>query len=180
MKIMNMTLRKPGHRGFTLLELAVATAMIGALGIAVFVAKIRGKRNDTVIRASAGEVLRACELARNQAMSLKQVYRIRLDRPGHRLVIEPQSGESLGLDLSCRLETNVFMEIYGCVESSCRGPADLPEQLEAGPGSDTIHFFPDGSADSRSIRLLDWNGTEFIVRVSSKDQRLAGIRALGE
>jgi len=169
---------KTGYHGFTLPELAVSAAVIGALGIAVLVAKNRGSYDNTLLRASTREVLRACELARNQATTRNQIHCIRFDGVGSRLVIEPKPADGTeGFDLSCGL-TDIFFEISNSVDRNRTTAAGSRGHREAEEWSDRINFYPDGTVDGRSIRLLDRNGTEFILSIDSSGQRLASIRSL--
>jgi Tfp pilus assembly protein FimT len=169
---------KTGYHGFTLPELAVSAAVIGALGIAVLVAKNRGSYDNTLLRASTREVLRACELARNQATTLNQIHCIRFDGVGNRLVIEPKPADGTeGFDLNCGL-TDIFFEISNSVDRNRTTAAGSRGHREAEEWSDRINFYPDGTVDGRSIRLLDRNGTEFILSIDSSGQRLASIRSL--
>jgi len=165
---------------FTLIELMVVIALIGILS-AMIIPEMRGTLDDALLRSTSRRFVNACNLAYSRAVSLNQIHRLRLDRTDARLVLETRvpgparSGEYAPVkDLAgseWELDSRVSVTLRGRPGESSSSPdeqepPDSSEEFKSGDSSETIAFYPDGTAERKEILLRDREGFRLALRIN--------------
>ncbi len=179
---------QPGRQGgFTLMELMVVITII-AVASAMILPQMQGTFQEALLRSTSRQLAAALDLAYSRSVSLNQTHRIHLDLTTGRYVVEHQTHDSgreefvplKGVD-GC--EGVVDPRIAVRVQS---GTADQPESTENGGAqaslsgdeesaaapTDTISFYPDGTADGAEIILRDQQHFQLALRINPTTARV--------
>jgi type II secretory pathway pseudopilin PulG len=158
----------PRATAFTLIELVVVLGLIAILS-AMILPEMRGTFEDSVLRASGRQFIDVFGLANSRAISLQQTHRVRLDRTGHRYVLERQPGrpsrnaafvpvnDLSGAEGSIDARISFDLRPPTPAPSAGRGPSGDPDR-PVSAGGNAIHFYPDGTADAAELTLRDRAG----------------------
>jgi general secretion pathway protein H len=136
-----------GERGFTLLELMVALAII-SLVMAVSYAALRGGSRTLHLKTTGRDVLNTFRYAREKAVTEQTGTRVVIDREKQELILTNSLGEA---------ERNYPM------------PKDIKITRvamagnEIGNGPAVIRFLPNGSCDSGEVLLQVENGPKLRI-----------------
>ena len=132
---------------------------------AMIIPEMRGTFEDALLRSTSRDLVSVFELASSRAISLNQLHRVRLDATTGRYLVEREASagateEFMPLkDVSgCagELDQRISVEIHRPGEEIPASEFALTEQ--ARNPSDTISFYPDGTADAAIILLQDRAG----------------------
>lgn len=132
---------------------------------AMIIPEMRGTFEDALLRSTSRDLVSVFELASSRAISLNQLHRVRLDAATGNYVVERRvrdgtSEEFIPLqDVSgCKgeLDKRITVEIRRPGEEV--SSTDIAPQEQVQNRSDTISFYPDGTADAAMILLQDRAG----------------------
>lgn len=151
------------HSGFTLIELVVVLTLIAILSAAI-IPEMRGSMEETLLRATARDVVAACQSANTEAVASGQPQRLVLDTRSHRFRIQsaPRPGspdarrapvDEAPRGESGRLDPRITLE----VRRTDPAPSDAPDALE---------FQPDGTATAADILLRDRSGFTLAIHLN--------------
>ena len=157
---------------FTLIELMAVIVIIGIM-TALIIPEMRGTFEDALLRSTSRELVGVFELASSRAISLNQLHRVRLDTATGRYVVERRVREGAQEEFvplqdvsGCEgeLDKRISIEIRrpGEEASDVSGEPTLQEQTP----TDTISFYPDGTADAAVILLKDRAGFQFALKLN--------------
>ena len=146
--------------GFTLIELVVVLTLIAILSAAIL-PEMRGSMEETVLRATARDLVAACQAANARAVASGQAQQLILDTGAHRYRIEalrepsergqaaagPDAGEK------GRLDARITVEVVRADGAS----AGAPMRLE---------FQPDGTSSAGDILLRDRSGFRLKIHLN--------------
>lgn len=135
-------LRPRSRQGITLLELLVAITLIAILGALVY-PSFGNALSNLRLRGIARETVALCRLAKYEAVTHRQPYRLAADLEQNQIRVT-DSGEQVIKELDLPSGIKIF-QIQVLSEN---GPADATE----------IYFFPNGAAETGSITLRDEGG----------------------
>jgi prepilin-type N-terminal cleavage/methylation domain-containing protein len=160
------------QRAFTLIELMTVIVLIGIM-TAMIIPEMKGTFEDALLRSTSRDLVNVFELASSRAISLNQFHRVRLDMETGRYVVERRVREG-GLeefvpltDVSgCEgeLDKRIAIEIHQAGEESpdTTGNNNFQDQTS----TDTISFYPDGTADAAVIMLKDRAGFQLALKIN--------------
>ncbi|HZR19117.1 MAG TPA: prepilin-type N-terminal cleavage/methylation domain-containing protein [Verrucomicrobiae bacterium] len=176
--------RQRFREGFTLIELMVVMLLIGILS-AMILPEMKGTFGDALLRSSGRELVNVFSLAYSRAVSLNEIHVVRLDQQNHKYTVERRvRGQGKRTEFaplkdvagsSGQLDERIALEI--------RKPQELTEKPElqeeqtttdeqAQTRSDTIAFYPDGTADATEVVLRDQAGYGLRLRIDSVTARV--------
>ena len=166
------------RRAFTLIELMVVIVLI-AIMTAMIIPEMKGTFEEALLRSTARELMNAFNLGYSQAVTLNQLHRVRLDRKNGRYFVERKAEEGgIGFipvrDLpggEGKLDTRISIEIRRAEETPAAAPEQQAPLLSAEDSrirtdDEPIVFYPDGTADSREVRLRDREGFRLALRIN--------------
>jgi len=162
----------PSSRAFTLIELMTVIVLIGIM-TAMIIPEMKGTFEDALLRSTSRDLVSVFELASSRAISLNQLHRVRLDTATGRYVVERRVREGAQEEFvplqdvsGCEgeLDKRISIEIRrpGEEASDVSGEPTLQEQTP----TDTISFYPDGTADAAVILLKDRAGFQFALKLN--------------
>jgi type II secretion system protein H len=180
----------PGRAGFTLIELMIVLVLMAILA-AMIVPEMKGTLAEERLRATGRQLIRACQLAYSQSVTLHQRHRVRIDsRAGHyqveRLATAKDSTSGfLALpnlpDSVGRFDRRIRVEIgpadaFAFVIPDPELPPDAEETPDPWSSAEAILFFPDGRAEAKEMRLRDPQGFEVALRINPVNGRVQWSR----
>ncbi len=134
-------------RGITLLELLVALTLIAILSALVY-PSFGNALSILRLRGAARQLVSACRLAKWEAVSRRQPYRLSVDMERNQLSVADAAMQTVKeLDLSPGIHISETQKISGA------GRTDVNEFM----------FFPNGTSEAGSITLRDQGGREVKV-----------------
>jgi type II secretion system protein H len=172
------------REGFTLIELMVVMLLIGILS-AMILPEMKGTFGDALLRSSGRELVNVFSLAYSRAVSMNEIHVVRLDQQNRKYTIERHvRGQGKGTEFaplkdvagsSGQLDERIAIELRKQQESSEK--SELPEEQTATneqgqTRSDTIAFYPDGTADATEVVLRDHAGYGLRLRIDSVTARV--------
>jgi prepilin-type N-terminal cleavage/methylation domain-containing protein len=159
-------------RAFTLIEMMTVLVLIGIM-TAMIIPEMKGTFEDALLRSTSRDLVSVFELASSRAISLNQFHRVRLDTETGRYVVERRVREGTQEEFvplkdvsGCEgeLDKRISIEIRrpGEESSDATGKNDLQVQTS----TDTISFYPDGTADAAVIMLKDRAGFQLALKIN--------------
>ena len=149
------------RRGFSLIELMVVLLLIAVLS-AMIIPAMHGTYEDALLRSTARRLVDVCNLANSRAVTLNQVFYVRLNSKEGKYRVEPQRKATATAKQMAPME-GVFDQRVS-VELR-RSEADAE-----GAGNERnvaqITFYPDGTADARELLLRDRQGFQLALRIN--------------
>ena len=150
----------PGRRadGFTLIELMVVIVIISIVS-AVIIGEMAGTFHDALLRSTSRQLVSVLSLASSRAISQDRMHLVRFDLATRRYALETRRHgelipvESLG-DNQGKIDPHIAVRFLG-------------EGL-----SDSISFYPDGTAEKREIELRDPEGFGIALRINPITSRV--------
>lgn len=167
--------------GFTLMELMVVLMLL-AIVTALILPELTGTHEDALLRSTSRKIIDVCNLANSRAISTSRPQRVQLDGGRGRYRLETISNNRPAeAELEPRprpdavegtLDPRITIELRAGVEPADHG-AHLPPNVEKQPGpSQTISFYPDGTADRCDIVLRDRTGVQLALRINPITARI--------
>jgi type II secretion system protein H len=152
------------RRGFSLIELMVVLLLIAVLS-AMIIPAMHGTYEDALLRSTARRLVDIFNLANSRAVTLNQVFYVRLNTKEGKYLIEPQRRASA--------TANQFAPFEGVFDQRVsvelrRPEASAPDTGSTGNEGDParITFYPDGTADQRELLLRDRHGFQLALRIN--------------
>ena len=152
------------RRAFTLIELMTVIVIIGIM-TAMIIPEMRGTFEDALLRSTSRDLVSVFELASSRAISLNQLHRVRLDTTTGQYLVERRIREGTQEEFiplkdvsGCKgqLDKRITVEIRR-PDAVAPEPGVVPLDEAQNP-TDTISFYPDGTADAAMILLQDRAG----------------------
>ncbi len=144
--------------GFTLIELMVVIVIISIMS-AVIVGEMGGTFHDALLRSTARHLISVLSLASSRAISQDRMRLVRFDAATGRYALETRRHGEFSPD-----------------ESSSENQGKIDPHIAVrflGEGfSDSVSFYPDGTADEREIELRDPEGFGVALRVNPITSRI--------
>jgi type II secretion system protein H len=165
-----------GKRAFTLVELVVVLVIMGIMA-ALIIPQMQGTYEDALLRNTSRKIISALNLASSLAVSRNQVFRVRLDSQAGKYGIERRvrgldrnDGFEPAKDVNGAegtIDSRITVEVSALIEQPMDEAKAVEEPLLlAGEPSESISFFPDGTAEANEIRLRDRAGFQLVLQVS--------------
>ena len=174
-KLFVSAFRVSDNCAFTLIELMTVIVLIGLL-TAMILPEMRGTYEDALLRTTSRDLVSVFELASSRAISLNQQHRVRLDTHEGRYLIERKIRMNGAEDFvplkdvsggEGELDKRVSIEIHRADANQVAGTSEEnPEQTE------TISFYPDGTADAATVLLRDREGFRLALRLNPITSRV--------
>lgn len=151
--------RPRSQQGITLLELLVVITLIAILGALVY-PSFGNALSNLRLRGMARETVALCRLARYDAVTHRQPYRLAADLEQNQFRVT-DSAQQVVKELDLPSGIRIF-QVQVLSENS---PADASE----------LYFFPNGAAEPGSITLRDEGGrsVRIVVDLLTGDARIA-------
>ena len=156
--------RLQSQHAFTLIELMTVIVIIGIM-TAMIIPEMRGTFEDALLRSTSRDLVSVFELASSRAISLNQLHRVRLDTTTGQYLVERRIREGTQEEFiplkdvsGCKgeLDKRITVEIRR-PNAVAPEPGVVPLDEAQNP-TDTISFYPDGTADAAMILLQDRAG----------------------
>jgi type II secretion system protein H len=168
---------------FTLIELMIVIVLIGILS-AMIIPEMKGTYEDALLRSTSRDLINVFDIAASRAVSLNEVYRVRLDAKGGRYAVErrvreTEQGDEFALlkdvsESNGRLDPRISIQMRKPDEPAAEASEDSPPDQPGGQREviDTISFYSDGTADPAEIELRDRQGFRLALRVNPITSRV--------
>jgi len=163
-----MKIGRPKQRAFTLVELMVVITVI-AIVTSVMVLEMGGSYEDALLRSNARKLIDVCDAASNRAVAAHQAQLLKIDAAAGKFVVGPKVKEAEGEEPQI-IEGELDKRIALMIRQPER--EESTEEAEEPTKSDTITFYPDGSADAREFLLRDRAGVELLLRMNPTTSRV--------
>lgn len=154
-------------RGFSLMELMVVLLLVAVLS-AMIVPAMHGAYEDALLRSTARRLVDVCNLANSRAVTLNEVFDVRLNTKEGKYVVEPRRRLASTparpfSPLEGTLDRRVSIELRSFETPSADSGSD-----DTGDGRELeqITFYPDGTADRRELLLRDRQGFQLALRIN--------------
>jgi len=135
--------------GITLLEVLVVMTLMAILSALVY-PSFGNALSDLRLKGAARQIISACRLAKWEAVSTRQPYRLLVDMEKNRFFVEDVAGRrSKEIDLSSGLR------VFRTQKIAENGSAD----------SVAFYFFPNGTAEAGSIVVRDSRGKDLTLKI---------------
>src|SRR3954465_734831 len=164
------------YRAFTLVELMVVMMVI-AIVTGVMVLEMGGSYEDALLRANARKLIDLCDAASNRAIAVHQAQALKIDAASGKFVVRTKAQETEESDAQVT-EGELDKRIGLMIRQPEREPDSEPAEESENPDavkSDTILFYPDGTADAREFLLRDRAGAELLLRINPTTSRVRVI-----
>jgi type II secretion system protein H len=149
------------RRAFSLIELMVVLLLIAVLS-AMIIPAMHGTYEDALLRSTARRLVDVCNLANSRAVTLNQVFCVRLNTKEGKYLVEPQRKPATTAKQLAPFE--------GVFDQRVSVELRRPEANAEGAGSERdpaqITFYPDGTADARELLLRDRQGFQLALRIN--------------
>jgi len=172
--------RCPAAPGFTLIELMVVIGLLGILSVMI-IPEMRGSMQEAALRSAGREMVDALGLARSQAIATLRIHRVRWVEEENRYLIEGETERDSGSrdsDFAARPE---LLGAQGALDHRVKLRLRLEPSAEPAPStpreaqpsdSQSVAFYPDGTADSAEMLLEDRDGFRLVLTVLSATARV--------
>lgn len=160
--------RRPGHRGFTLLELVLVLMIVGA-ALAMIAPSLGGWNRGSRLRDAASDFAATARWARTQAVSTGKVHRLRVDAAAGSYWVMTQDGEEFVVDES-NIGRRVTLPEGFAIELT--GEQDRP--LEH------VEFDPTGTTQPARVRIVSDVGRSIIIECLSPSDRFRVVQVQEE
>src|ERR1051325_5199658 len=140
-----MKFERPFRRAFTLVELMVVITIIAIL-TGVMVLEMGGSYEDALLKSNARKLIDVCDAASNRAIAAHQAQILKIDAGSGKFVVKTKAPEAEETDAQVtegELDKRIGLMIR---QPEREEGAEETDEREA-PRSDTIVFYPDGTAD---------------------------------
>jgi type II secretion system protein H len=167
-----MRLARSFQSAFTLVELMVVITVI-AIVTGVMVLEMGGSYEDALLRANARKLIAVCDNASNRAISAHQPQVLKIEAISGKFAVRAKVPEADAAEAEVtegELDKRIVLSIRQ-PERDSEVEAEEAELPEAGK-SDTIVFYPDGTADAREFLLRDRAGVELLLRINPTTSRV--------
>jgi len=166
--------------GFTLLELMVVLVLM-AIMAAMIIPEMRGTYENALLRSTSRDLVSVLNLAYSRAVSINRVHRVRLEPSSGKYFVETRArGAGRGGEFSPvtdvpgaagKLDQRITIRIRDSGETlSPSEPVPSASGSDFGVGDpenvNAISFYPDGTADRRSIQLQDREGFRLSLQIN--------------
>ncbi len=167
---------------FTLIELMVVITLVAILS-AVLIPEMRGSFEGALLRGASRKFIDLFGLANGRAVALQQTHRIRLNRVTGRFVLERQTSQTRRAtgfvpvrELSGSegmIDHRIAFELRPTGAAAADPNPSLPRREPAmTPPTDTLNFYPDGTADAAELTLRDQAGFRVLLRLNPTTARV--------
>lgn len=174
--------RTPRLKAFTLLELMVVVTLIGIVS-AVIIPEMRGTYQDALLKSTSRQLRGSIQLAGSRAVSLQKQHRLLIHSGKKQYRIEQKGGASPGFSglkdvansegsFDSRISVEVSREERSigeekeAIASALDQPNGQENQIES------IIFYPDGTADERTITVRDRDGFSLVMLINPTTARV--------
>ena len=174
--------RTPRLKAFTLLELMVVVTLIGIVS-AVIIPEMRGTYQDALIKSTSRQLMGAIQLAGSRSVSLQRQHRLLIHSGKKQYRIEQKGGASPGFtglkdvaNSEASFDSRISVEVRRgeeplgeekeVVASALDQPTSQENQVES------IIFYPDGTADERTITVRDKDGFSLVLVINPTTARV--------
>jgi type II secretion system protein H len=160
------------QRAFTLIEMMTVLVLIGIM-TAMIIPEMKGTFEDALLRSTSRDLVSVFELASSRAISLNQLHRVRLNTETGRYVVERR------VRAGTQEEFVPLKDLSGCegeldkrLAIEIRRPGEEAADASGGQtpavqnSTDTISFYPDGTADAAVIMLKDRAGFQLALKIN--------------
>jgi type II secretion system protein H len=155
------------RRAFSLIELMVVLLLIAVLS-AMIIPAMHGTYEDALLRSTARRLVDVCNLANSRAVTLNQVFQVRLNTKEGKYLVEPQRKTAATAKQMAPME-GVFDQR---VSVELRRPQTDSENTGNQRELTQITFYPDGTADARELLLRDRHGFQLALRINPRTARV--------
>ena len=160
------------RRAFTLIELMTVIVIIGIM-TAMIIPEMRGTYEDALLRSTSRDLINVFELASSRAISLNQLHRVQLDLTTGKYLVERRVRAGL------QEEFLPLKDVSGCtgdLDKRISLEVRRPDEAATDTGiatvqpikneTETISFYPDGTADAALVTLQDRDGFRLGLRLN--------------
>jgi type II secretion system protein H len=165
---------RPSKNAFTLVELMVVITVI-AIVTSVMVLEMGGSYEDALLRSNARKLIDVCDAASNRAIAIHQAQALRINTTSGKFFVKGKLAESTEAQPADQqvIEGELDKRVALVIREPERGEdVEVEEEPEKPVESDTIVFYPDGSADAREFLLRDRAGVELLLRMNPTTSRV--------
>ena len=140
---------------------------------ALIIPEMRGAYEDALLRSTSRDLVNVFELAYSRAISLNQLHRVRLDIASGKYLIERR------VRSGTQEEFLPLKDVSGCtgeLDKRITIAVRRPDEVAADTGiatvqpiqdeTETISFYPDGTADAALVTLQDRDGFRLGLRLN--------------
>jgi Tfp pilus assembly protein FimT len=162
----------------------VVVVLIGIMA-AVIIPEMKGTYEDALLRSTGRELVGVLNLAYSQTITVNQRHRVRLDKAGGRYFIERavREGEQGSGFVPVRdvpggegkLDARISIQIRKQGADARTAPpasSGSTNELRAGTSTESIAFYPDGTAEAGEILLRDRDGFGLALRINPTTARV--------
>lgn len=165
----------PASRGITFLELMIVVVILGVL-ISVVGANLRGAGQRAALFGAARELVSACNVARQAAISTEREIYLRFDTEHHRwrlrLNISPEEEDRHArYDRDAVYELEIPRELPAKI-SFVKIETDTFEDRSSRTKYPQITFYPNGSATEGTIQLASERGRKITIEITRATGRV--------
>jgi type II secretion system protein H len=151
--------------GFSLIELMVVLLLIAVLS-AMIIPAMHGTYEDALLRSTARRLVDVCNLANSRAVTLNQVFCVRLNTKEGKYLVEPQRKAPATAKQMAPMEGVFDQRVSVELRQPQADSADTANQR------DQITFYPDGTADARELLLRNRQGFQLALRINPVTARV--------
>jgi hypothetical protein len=149
-----------------------------AIVTAVMVLEMGGSYEDALLRSNARKLIDVCDAASNRAIAVHQAQALRINTTSGKFFVKGKAAESTEAQHADEqvIEGELDRRVALLIREPERGEnEDVQDVAEQPVQTDTIVFYPDGSADAREFLLRDRAGVELLLRMNPMTSRVRVI-----